>query len=73
MFSTALPAIADDHEPGERLGTPSWSIAGVSAAMNQSETKAAPTPADRQQADRDARARRAAAACRLSPRLSLRR
>ena len=52
-FSTALPASATTTSPAKASETPSWSIVGRSAAMNQSETKAEPTPAGRQQPDRD--------------------
>ena len=45
----------DDHEAGERLGDAERSIAGSSAAMNQSETNAAPTPATASSDERDAR------------------
>ena len=44
VFSTAFPAIATMTSPANGFGTPIRCIAGVSAAMNQSETNAAATP-----------------------------
>src|SRR5919205_1137160 len=44
-FSTALPAIATITSPANACEMPSDSIAGSSAATNQSDAKAAPAPA----------------------------
>ena len=44
-FSTALPAIATITSPAKAFEIPSDLTAGSSAWMNQSETKAEPTPA----------------------------
>ena len=45
VFSTALPAIATITSPANSSDTPTWSIVGRSAAMNQSDTNAAPDAA----------------------------
>src|SRR3954453_18081757 len=56
-FSTALPAMATITSPAKAREIPSDSMAGERAEMNQSETKAAPTPAAARSAIVDERGR----------------
>ena len=50
-FSTALPAIATMTRPTNSSDRPSVAIAGRSASTNQSDTRAAPTPAASEHAE----------------------